>query len=214
MRNLVVLFARAPISGRVKTRLAKEYGDAVALRLHQAFVLDVAARASSCFPIELHSDVETDAWPELRCSRRLQRPGDLGCRMLAALEDALAQGWERVAIVGTDAPDLPQMHIAHLFEPEADVCLGPAEDGGFWGIACRRVAAGMFEAVEWSSPRTLDATVAACGSSGLSVALAPLWADVDELADLLRLAASASLAPQGPTATLLQELHLRDAGTP
>lgn len=213
MRNLVVLFSRAPLLGLVKTRLAKHLGAEAARRLHQAFVLDVAARASSCFPIELHTDIETDAWPEITCPRRLQRPGDLGVRMLAALEEALARGWERVAILGADAPDLPASHILHLFDSDADVCLGPAEDGGFWGVACRRAAAGMFAAVPWSSPRTLDATVAACGNSGLSVALAPLWADVDEPADLARLASSPTLAPLGATAKLLQELHLRDSGS-
>jgi hypothetical protein len=208
---LIVLFAKAPISGRVKTRLAKEYGDAVALGLHQAFVLDAAARASSNWPIELHTDVETDAWPTLTCPRRLQRPGDLGVRLYAALEEALARGWERVAILGADAPDLPAAHIAHLFEPDADVCFGPAEDGGFWGVACRRVAAGMFEGVPWSSPQTLAASVAGCRASALNVALAPWWADVDEPADLLRVAASSSLEPAGPTSKLLRELHLRDS---
>jgi len=209
LRNLIILFARAPLRGLVKTRLAKHFGADVALRLHQAFVLDVAARAAACLPIELHTDVATDAWPELRCPRRLQRPGELGVRMHAALEEALARGWERVAIVGTDAPDLPASHIVSLFDQDADVCLGPAEDGGFWGVACRRVSAGMFEAVEWSSPRTLEATVAACGRSALSVVLAPSWADVDEPADLLRLAARPSLALHGATAKLLRELNLQ-----
>lgn len=212
MRHLVVLFAKAPISGRVKTRLAKEYGDAVALDLHRVFVLDAAARASSGWPIELHTDADTDAWPTLTCPRRLQCPGDLGARLHAALEEALARGWERVAILGTDAPDLPAAHIARLFDADADVCLGPAEDGGFWGIACRRVAAGMFEGVPWSSPHTMAATVQACRASGLSVALAPWWADVDEPADLVRLAASASLESAGAMTKLLPELHLPDSG--
>jgi len=208
----VVLFAKAPIIGRVKTRLAKEYGDAVALGLHLAFVLDGAARASSHWPIELHTDVETNAWPSLTCRRRLQCPGDLGARLRAALEEALARGWERVAILGTDAPDVPAAHIAQLFEPDADVCFGPAEDGGFWGVACRRVAAGMFEGVPWSTPRTLDASVAACRASGLSVAVTQWWSDVDEPPDLLRLAASSSLEAAGATAKLLSELHLPDSG--
>jgi hypothetical protein len=161
----------------------------------------------------LHTDTETAAWPELTCTRRLQCPGDLGARLCAALEEGLARGWERVAILGTDAPDLPVAHIADLLELDADVGLGPAEDGGFWGVACRRVAAGMFAGVPWSSPRTLAATAAACRASGLSVALAPWWADVDEPADLLRLAASPTLDAGGPTFKLLRELPWPDSGT-
>jgi rSAM/selenodomain-associated transferase 1 len=205
---LVILFARAPVAGQVKTRLAAGVGAAVAARLHTAFVRDIAAKASARFPVELHLDEQTSAWPELACPRRLQPPGDLGLRMRQAMEEALARGFERVAILGTDAPDLPEAHIQELFESESDVRLGPAEDGGFWGIACTRIVGTMFDGVPWSSSRTLKATEAACHRCGLSVSLASVWADVDEPADLQRLVASASLDPAGPTARELRELEL------
>jgi uncharacterized protein len=205
---LVILFARAPRIGQVKTRLAAGVGAEAASRLHQAFVRDVFERASARFPVELHLDGETLAWPEIDCPRRLQSPGDLGVRMRRALGDSLERGMERVAILGTDAPDLPDAYIAELFEGESDVRLGPAEDGGFWGICCQRIADAMFDGVPWSSARTLEATEAACRLAGLSVSRASVWADVDEPADLQRLAASASLNPAGPTAFELRTLNL------
>jgi glycosyltransferase A (GT-A) superfamily protein (DUF2064 family) len=192
----------------VKTRLAAGVGAEVAARLHQAFVRDAVARAMARFTVELHLNEPTLAWPELACLRRLQSPGDLGGRMRLALAKGLARGFERVAIVGTDAPDLPAAHIGELFEAGSDVRLGPAEDGGFWGISCKRIVDTMFDAVPWSASDTLEATEAACRRGGLSVSRASIWSDVDEPADLHRLAASPSLDPAGPTASLLRELNL------
>jgi rSAM/selenodomain-associated transferase 1 len=204
----VIVFARAPIPGRVKTRLAAGVGADAAARLHEAFVRDVAARASARFPVELHLDEPTSAWPELAFPRRVQQSGDLGDRMRHALGEALARGFEQAAILGSDAPDLPEAYIAGLFEGESDVRMGPAADGGFWGICCRRIADTMFDGVPWSSSRTLEAAQEACGRSGLSISLASLWTDVDEPSDLRRLAASATLNPAGPTARELQDLKL------
>jgi glycosyltransferase A (GT-A) superfamily protein (DUF2064 family) len=128
--------------------------------------------------------------------------------MLEALAEALDRGFERVAILGTDAPDLPEAHIEELLQGETDIRLGPAEDGGFWGICCRRIVGTMFDGVPWSSTRTLEATEVSCRCGGLSVSLASVWADVDEPIDLQRLAASASLDPAGPTAFELRALNL------
>lgn len=205
---MVILFARAPVAGQVKTRLAAAVGAELAVRLHQAFVRDAVARASARFKVELHLDAASSAWPEIDCIRRLQPPGDLGFRMRHALAEALIRGFERVAILGTDAPDLPEAYISELFEGESDVRLGPAEDGGFWGISCRRIVDRMFDAVPWSSSRTLEATEAACRRGGLNCSRASVWSDVDEPADLQRLAASVSLDRAGPTARILRELNL------
>lgn len=190
--------------GQVKTRLAASVGAEVAARLHQAFVRDVVARVSPQFTVELHIDEQTLAWPELVCPRRMQSRGDLGVRMGHALAEGLQRGFERVAIVGTDVPDLPADYIWELFEAGSDVRLGPAEDGGFWGISCERIEPTMFNAVPWSAPQTLEATERAFRRCGLSFSRASIWADVDEPADLQRLAASPTLDPAGPTASLLR----------
>lgn len=204
----MILFARAPVAGRVKTRLAAGVGAETAACLHLAFVRDLAARAAARYQIELHLDESTSAWPDLNCPRRLQSSGDLGARMLAALGEALARGYEQVAILGTDAPDLPGSHIVELLNTDSDVRLGPAEDGGFWGICCGRIVDTMFDGVPWSSACTLERTQTACRNGGLSVSLASPWADVDEPVDLGRLAASATLDLAGFTAGELRKLNL------
>jgi uncharacterized protein len=115
--------------------------------------------------------------------------------MFHALDAALASGYERAAIVGSDAPTLPLDHLESLLRSGADVALGRAEDGGFWGISARRVSAKMFGDVRWSQSGTLDQTVHAAEAAGLSVEVGPAWFDVDAPADLDRLLAASDLPP-------------------
>ncbi len=192
MRPSIILFAKAPVPGRVKTRLHGLSAGAAA-RLHAAFVRDMLemlrafeARAD----LELYSDVPTDEWSDLKVSRFLQAGGDLGARLLAALETGLAAGRPQVTILGSDAPALPPSHVERLLASAADVALGPAEDGGFYAIACRRTDPQMFAGVGWSGPRVLEQTIRAAAACGLRVELGEAWYDVDTMDDLERLARS------------------------
>ncbi|MEX2261207.1 MAG: TIGR04282 family arsenosugar biosynthesis glycosyltransferase [Bryobacteraceae bacterium] len=184
-----MLFAKAPHPGRVKTRLCGADAEAAA-DFHVAFVSDMLEMLLGLqeeIGIELHTDEPTAAWSGFDVSRALQVEGDLGVRMFAALDRALAAGHPQAAILGSDAPTLPANHVHSLLASPADVALGPSEDGGYYGIACRRVHARMFDRVEWSSPRACEQTAAAARACGLTVALGPEWFDVDEPADLERL---------------------------
>ena len=183
MQPVIAVFAKAPRPGFVKTRLGLAAD--VAARLHEAFVRDAVERARAVADrVELHTDVETEAWRDLDAPRRLQIPGDLGARMLAALPGL---------ILGSDAPTLPISHLAELILTPGDVVLGPAEDGGYWAILARRTHERMFADVEWSTGRTREQTLAACRACGLAVSMGPVWYDVDEPADLRRLAAQPEL---------------------
>jgi hypothetical protein len=182
----MILFAKTPIPGRVKTRLIGRLSPEQAAALHEAMVRDAWQRLGPLGPIELHTDEETVAWEGIG-PRRLQAEGDLGRRMLGAFEHALNDGYGLALIVGSDAPGLPAAHIAALLESAADVALGPTADGGYYAIGCRRPHPRMFEGVRWSTPHALADTVAACARCGLSVHVGPAWFDIDEPADLERL---------------------------
>jgi hypothetical protein len=180
----VVVFAKAPRPGFVKTRLGLPPEEAA--RLHELFVAETLRLCLQLdAAVELHTDVETSAWSAIPVPRTLQSPGGLGERMLYALQSRTPP----VMIVGSDAPTLPPAHLRLLFAllDEADVALGPAEDGGFYAIACRRTATEMFQHVEWSTGRERDQTIAACERCGLTVATGELWFDVDTAAALARL---------------------------
>lgn len=179
----VVVFAKAPRPGRVKTRLGLD-GETAAT-LHEAFVCDAIELAieADMGPVELHTDVETDAWRQFPVTRRLQADGGLGTRMLAAI----SAGAGPVMILGSDAPSLPLEHLRGLRAVAGDVVLGPSEDGGYWAILARRWDARMFDGVAWSTGKTREQTIAALRSCGLTVGLGAEWFDVDEPADLWRL---------------------------
>jgi rSAM/selenodomain-associated transferase 1 len=191
VRAVTILFARAPVPGHAKTRLAKALGPESAASLHAAFVADVieAFQRHGNSDLELHTDTLSDAWQLLDVARKLQISGGLELKMFHALNSSLQAGYESVAIVGTDAPTLPPTHVEDLLTAKEDIALGPSEDGGFYAIAARKIHPAMFAGVEWSRPDTLVQTLSALKACGLSIVLGKPWFDVDEIADLGRLLA-------------------------
>lgn len=189
MGPAIAVFAKAPIAGRVKTRLAASVGPEKAARLYESMVarlLDRLIGAGLAAEIELHTDISTDAWNCFNVTRRLQVDGDLGERMRAALSAMLAEGRPRAMILGGDVPSVPISHLQKLLALDADVALGPAEDGGYYAISCRRADAAMFRDVAWSTSSALADTRAACERAGLTVRLGDPWFDVDTPDDLAR----------------------------
>lgn len=202
MRPVIILFAKAPVPGRVKTRLLSRFSPEEAAELHHAFVADTLETLSKIngANCELHTDTISDAWPEANVTRSLQCEGNLGLRMFHALRGGLAKA-PRAMIVGSDAPTLPVSHLVELLGAPADVALGPTEDGGYYAIACRRIDERMFDGVHWSGPGAREETAKACEACGLSVALGHEWFDIDTPEDVDRLARDGNLPPA--TAKLL-----------
>jgi len=185
---LIVVYAKAPVPGRVKTRL--EADPARAAELHSAFVRETLTMLSALHgeaDIEISTDEATAAWSDFRLARSLQSPGDLGQRMLVSLSRALDQGRPQVMILGSDSPGLPPEHIRTLLRSRAEVAIGPAEDGGFYAIACREIAPTMFEGIRWSTADTLQDALRALQRCGLTFEVGPPWFDVDTPRDLERL---------------------------
>ena len=192
----MILFAKAPIPGRVKTRLATVIGAARAAELHRAFVADMIAKLREfreVADIELHTDIVTDAWKEPDVAHDLQTPGDLALKLFHAIGGALRAGRPQALIFGSDSPTLPHAHVQRLLDSMADVTLGPCEDGGYYAIACRRADSRMFAEVEWSTRNVLEQTERSARACGLSVERSDVWYDVDEPEDLARLAAEPEL---------------------
>jgi rSAM/selenodomain-associated transferase 1 len=183
MPSVILLFAKAPLPGYVKTRLCPPLTAEQASDLHRLFVAKTLRKTLTIAPVELHTDIPTDAWEEFEVARKLQCGGSLGERMFAAFDASPLPA----VILGSDAPHLPSAHIETLMRSEADVALGPAEDGGFWGIHCRRIHSRMFDGVAWSTARAREQTMRAVRACGLSVELGPHWWDIDTPADLARL---------------------------
>ncbi|MCW5983020.1 MAG: TIGR04282 family arsenosugar biosynthesis glycosyltransferase [Bryobacteraceae bacterium] len=198
MRPAIIVFAKAPIPGRVKTRLAPRLSPMQACGLHDAMVRDTLAMAlglAALADVQLHTDIPTDAWSGFEVPAFCQAEGDLGRKMLHAIAQALSGGHPRAVIVGSDAPGLPASHVVGLLDRDADVALGPCDDGGYYAICCRRAHPAMFDGVGWSGPDALAGTRRAAEACGLTVALGEPWYDIDAPADLDRLVREPNAGP-------------------
>ena len=206
----MILFAKAPVPGRVKTRLAAEIGAGTAAALYTAFVADTLAKLQELkgfADIEIHTDIPTDAWSDTRVTRALQAAGDLQLKLLHALTGALSGGRPQAMILGSDSPTLPSVYIRKLLDSAADVALGPCSDGGYYAIACRKTHSDMFAGVQWSTANVLEQTERAARACGLTVERGHLWYDVDGPEDLARLMAEADLPFE--TARVLRALRTK-----
>lgn len=176
----VLVFARAPVPGRVKTRLVPRLGEFGAARLHARLTAHAlrTARTAGCGPVELHDSAK-------------QRGADLGERMHAALRRALRR--HRAAIlIGTDCPALRPADLrraARLLAGGCDAVIAPVEDGGYVLIGARRISPRLFAGIEWGSPGVYAATAARLDALAYRWrALRTLW-DIDRPEDLERLRA-------------------------
>jgi len=193
---LVILFAKAPVPGHVKTRLQPRLSPVDAATLQKAFVSDMLEMLQADFQmvdLELHTDAPTGDWACYGVSQKLQAAGDLGAKLLFALTSALADGRPQVTVLGSDVPTLPASRLRTLLASLADVALGPTSDGGYYAIACRKTHPRMFDGVAWSGPQALEETERAIRRCGMTVETGSEWFDVDKPADLDRLLTAADL---------------------
>lgn len=192
---VLLVFAKAPRPGRVKTRLATDLGDAPAARIYRTLgrrVVDQlqggAFRTVICFsPPDGGEEVRRWLGPSgLEFSP--QSDGDLGERMRRASDQAFRQT-DRVCIVGTDAPGVDRERVERALTlldepPGADAVFGPALDGGYYLLALRHPAPALFRDVPWSTPRVLETSLRRAREAGLRVRTLEMLADVDHLRDV------------------------------
>jgi rSAM/selenodomain-associated transferase 1 len=191
----LVLFARAPLPGAVKTRLAGALGSDGAARLYRAFLEDAARvyAAGSWSPV-LYAESDAEA-PTLASlfgppwRRESQVGGDLGRRLAEAFRCERARGAPAVLAVGSDHPALARAALAELFEAirrGEDAAVIPARDGGYCAIALSERADpdAVFDGIPWSSDATLEATLDRMRRRGLSAVVLDPSYDVDRPEDI------------------------------
>lgn len=126
MRSVLILFAKAPVEGRVKTRLGARIGAVRATAVCRVFVADAIAKwreFTSLADVELHTDIPTDARGELNVTRGVQTPGNLQLKLLNAIRPEPGAGRPPVIIFGSDSPTPPPAYVRRLPASGADVTL-------------------------------------------------------------------------------------------
>ncbi len=193
-RNVLIVFAREPVPGRVKTRLAAAIGDIAAADAYSLMLENVLNNCRKLTGVEtiVFWDCDATSLPLLEnryeCRSKLQAAGKLGQRMQAAFAEMFGSGCDHCCIIGSDSPDLPLAYIQEAFNrltlPQTDAVFGPTHDGGYYLLGLSRLWPQLFENIGWSTPLTLRQSLDAAEKAGIKVALLPEWYDIDTLDDL------------------------------
>ena len=193
-KNALVLFAKAPIAGEVKTRLQPEVSPENSARFQDALIKD------SIFMISKINNVEKFLYflPEdkkylfekftdgLSFQLKCQNGVDLGEKMKNAFHDLFNKGFSRVVIIGTDSPTLPKEYVNKAFIElnEASLVIGPSVDGGYYLLGFKEKVSPVFSPVEWGSNKVLLQTEELIKKHNLKLSLLPVHYDIDTIENL------------------------------
>jgi rSAM/selenodomain-associated transferase 1 len=219
----ILFFVKHPAAaGKVMTRLAEHVGQDVATDLYKSFVADTLTtlRALSVnFKIVFYppdAENQFQQWLGEEYSYIRQTGKDLGQRMKNAFLQAFSDGFGKVAIIGSDLPDLPAEYLELAFKAleTNDVIVGPGSDGGYYliGFAKEAFLPDVFEGITWSSADVFEQTLNILKQHKQRVYLLPQWQDVDTWADVQKLLQRSENTPfdKSDTVALIREFLRKD----
>ncbi len=195
----LVIFAKAPVPGQVKTRLCPPLTPDEAATLHGSFVLDTLERTKAAVgKLKLQMDRYLACTPssghvffkimeERQGVKLIDQVGDdLGARMHYVVETMFSRGYRRTIIIGTDVPTVPLEYLRQALTllENHDLTIGPALDGGYYLIGMNKPMPELFVDIPWSTDQVLRLTQEKAVVLGLKTALLERWRDVDTLDDL------------------------------
>jgi uncharacterized protein len=189
--GILLVFAKYPEPGKVKTRLADELGTEVAAELYHEWIGTVLRSVQpvrhAVYIVGYFDGAPADRfsnWDGLVDEWREQPDGDLGFRLANGFEWGHRRGRPVIAI-GTDCLDLTADHVESALARlhEYDAVFGPTADGGYYLVGTRTHVPGFFDGIRWSSPHALSDNLERCRTLGLRFSLFDELADIDTAAD-------------------------------
>ena len=200
----LVIMAKEPAVGRTKTRLCPPLTHEQAAALYEALLRDTIDLTAGLEDVQQAVAVTP---PEAVETFRHWCPqdtlllpvtgADIGDCLNQTLNYLLASGHAGAMALNSDGPTLPASHLLQAIArlDQADVVLGPGEDGGYYLVGFKEPHPGLFNKIDWSTEWVTAQTLARAEALGLSVALLPTWYDVDTATDLDRLRAEIATLP-------------------
>lgn len=223
MNAALIVFAKVPRPGHVKTRLTPVLTPEEAARLYRAFLQDALG-------LYQHLEVDTRLylapplpnerpdWLPVSMELFEQRGASLGARMCKALRETFEEAYHRVCILGTDHPTLPLAFVRQAFsalDAPRSVCIGPSEDGGYYLLGMNAFYPQLFEGMTYSHDDVFSDTLARVETTDAQLTVLPRWYDVDTPTMLRRMVDD--LKEEGVTAphtqSLVETLNLEDLST-
>jgi len=216
--RVLVVVAKAPRPGHVKTRLGASLAPEANLELYRCLIEDTLELAGSLADTRVAvvspaADVsELQAWLGLTTEIVAQEGHGLAAALESTFRIFLGDGVDRVVIFNGDSPHLPPAELERAFAllDRCDLVVGPTVDGGFYLVGASKTHQGLFEASRMGTQSALEALRARAHELGLAVEMTAPWYDVDEPDDLTRLARELRSAPSSArrTAALLARWRL------
>jgi rSAM/selenodomain-associated transferase 1 len=191
-QEVLVIMARYPEEGAVKTRLARDLGAQATHRLYRAFIEDLAEKFGSLRrPLIWYYIPESSPFPQLFSRQFACRPqsgSSLQERMLRIFEDLFLDGYKNVVVIGADVPHIPVEAVDEAFVMlnTADVVLRPSFDGGYHLVGLKTVR-DLFGGIAMGTDRVLRETIERAALMGLSVHCLAASFDIDTIEDVKRL---------------------------
>ena len=196
LAKLLVVVAKEPVPGKVKTRLFPELSPAVAADLYRCFLHDRIQEVSTLNEVDRAIAYTPEDARETFITLALdgfelfaQQGKHLGERLNNIFLEKLSQGYKAVSIVDSDSPDLPKSLIKESFElllsKRVEVVFGPCHDGGYYLVGMRKPHPELFRNIPWSTENVLSVTLEKARKMGLNVKLLSTWNDLDTFKDLL-----------------------------
>lgn len=200
--NALIVFAKLPEPGKVKTRLARDVGKKRAALIYSLIAKDVIDRVSKSReyntaiffdPPEKINEVKdwigegiVESGPGGSGLFFPQEGGSLGERISRAFGKMFSSGADRAVIIGTDCIELTACTIEQAFGAlrDYDAVLGPAEDGGYYLLGLSFLTPELFQQIDWSTKFVLEQTIGRIREKGLNYKLLETLRDIDNLNDL------------------------------
>lgn len=220
-RRALILFAKDPQPGTVKTRLQPWLDEETTYRLYLRLLDDSLGKLASVEGVDrfigIHPSHGSGYFESIAQSGKFQlfeqEGGDLGARMRHAFRQRFEDGYDKAVIIGSDSPTLPADYIRRALDSERDVMLGPCTDGGYYLIGMNRNVTDLFDGVAWGTGRVLGETLDRVQALGAGLELLPVWYDVDRPEDLrflkthLECMRHAGMTEYSETLRFLQQLN-------
>lgn len=192
-----VLLVKYPEKGKVKSRLLRQIDENLVVELYRNFVLDIVDMLDmSGIPQVIAYSPKSavkkfEKWLGLGRNYLPQRGNNLGHVLKNVCIDTYSLGFNRVILVASDCPDLPEEILQEAIVALQDygAVIGPSPDGGYYliGFTQEAFSAKTFQAITWSTEKVFKETISELKDQGQKVHILPEWSDVDNLADLIDL---------------------------
>jgi rSAM/selenodomain-associated transferase 1 len=194
--DALVIMAKEPVAGKVKTRLTAPLSQETAAELYTGFLFDKIAQIKTIddtshfiayYPASGRGFFQKHSFDNFELIEQIGN--DLGKRLNGISTELISRGFDKVMMLDSDTPNLPSSYIneglRHL--DETDIVLGPTDDGGYYLIGLKESQSAIFKDIPWSTQEVTKITREKIAGLDKSLYLLPSWYDVDTIEDLERL---------------------------